>query len=180
MLRQLRMGFTVATGRDMQWVREHVGRKRLHHRTGIDLLPKLAAPLKGHPDANAMVDLRRPGPWDDKNILRWLGVSLTVFFKDYRNMDFNPKRWLDPSYWTYLETNYVYLFLDKPDALQEAAQNYGDTSGAVAWVSISGADLIAHLEANPDKALLYRPGDKAVVLRGGYQGPASVTPAPAG
>jgi len=89
-------------------------------------------------------------------------------------MDFNPRRWLHPKYWTYLETNYVYFFLDQPSALQQAAQNDGDTSGAAAWLSIAGADL----EAHPDKAQLYRPGDKAVALRGGYSGPALVTPTP--
>lgn len=75
-------------------------------------------------------------------------------------------------------TDFVYFFLGEPEDWQVKAQNYGG-SGEFLTVRVRGRDLLA----NPERKIFYRRGlfweaDRAVVVKGGYEGIAQVTPLP--
>lgn len=75
-------------------------------------------------------------------------------------------------------TDYVYFFLGEPEGWQEAAQNYGG-DGEFLTIRVKGSDLLA----DKRRQIFYRRGlfweaDKAVVVKGGYEGPAKVSPLP--
>ena len=64
------------------------------------------------------------------------------------------------------------------EATQIEAQNYGG-DGEFLTIRVRGRDLLA----NPDRKIFYRRGlfweaDRAVVVKGGYEGLARVTPMP--
>jgi hypothetical protein len=75
-------------------------------------------------------------------------------------------------------TDFVYFFLGEPEPWQVAAQNYGG-DGEFTVISVHGRDLLA----DPRRQVFYRRGlfweaDRAVVVKGGYEGPAQVSPLP--
>ncbi len=75
-------------------------------------------------------------------------------------------------------TDFVYFFLGEPQNWQIEAQNYGG-DGEFLTIRVRGRDLLA----NPDRKIFYRRGlfweaDRAVVVKGGYEGLARVTPMP--
>jgi hypothetical protein len=77
-------------------------------------------------------------------------------------------------------TDFVYFFLGEPEAWQVKAQNYGG-DGEFLTIRVRGADLLA----DPRRKIFYRRGlfweaDRALVVKGGYEGPAQVTPLPIG
>jgi len=78
-------------------------------------------------------------------------------------------------------TSYTYFFLGEPNENQLGAQNFRDGSdGDVSTIWIRGEDLLS----DPRRSIFYRTGlfweaDKAVVVKGGYSGPARVSPVPA-
>lgn len=75
-------------------------------------------------------------------------------------------------------TDFVYFFLGEPEPWQVAAQNYGG-EGEFITLRIRGRDLLA----DPARQVFYRRGlfweaDRAVVVKGGYEGLAQATPLP--
>ena len=71
-----------------------------------------------------------------------------------------------------------HFFLGEPEAWQIKAQNYGG-EGEFLTIRVRGRDLLA----DPRRKLFYRRGlfweaDRAVVVKGGYEGLARVTPLP--
>jgi len=75
-------------------------------------------------------------------------------------------------------TNFVYFFLGEPEPWQVAMQNYGG-NGEFTVIRIRGKDLLS----DPRRAIFYRRGlfweaDRAIVVKGGYEGPAQVRPLP--
>jgi len=78
-------------------------------------------------------------------------------------------------------TSYTYFFLGDPNDDQLGAQNFRDgKDGEVSTIHIRGADLLS----DSRRSIFYRTGlfweaDKAVVVKGGYAGPARVSPVPA-
>ena len=76
-------------------------------------------------------------------------------------------------------TDYVYFFLGEPEKWQIDAQNFGG-KGEFLTIRIRGRDLLA----DKRRQVFYRRGlfweaDRAVVVKGGYEGPAEVSPLPA-
>ena len=75
-------------------------------------------------------------------------------------------------------TDFVYFFLGEPEPWQVAAQNYGG-DGEFTVIRVRGADLLS----DPRREVFYRRGlfweaDRAVVVKGGYEGLAQVSPLP--
>jgi len=75
-------------------------------------------------------------------------------------------------------TDFVYFFLGEPEPWQVAAQNYGG-DGEFAVIRVRGPDLLAQ----PGRKIFYRRGlfweaDRAIVVKGGYEGVAQITPMP--
>jgi hypothetical protein len=75
-------------------------------------------------------------------------------------------------------TDFVYFFLGEPADWQVNAQNYGG-DGEFLTIRVRGRDLLA----DPGRKIFYRRGlfweaDRAVVVKGGYEGLARVTPLP--
>lgn len=75
-------------------------------------------------------------------------------------------------------TDFVYFFLGEPEDWQIKAQNYGG-DGEFLTIRVRGRDVLA----DPQRKIFYRRGlfweaDRAVVVKGGYEGLARVTPMP--
>jgi hypothetical protein len=75
-------------------------------------------------------------------------------------------------------TDFVYFFLGEPQDWQIKAQAYGG-DGEFLTIRVRGRDVLA----DPRRKLFYRRGmfweaDRAVVVKGGYEGLARVTPLP--
>ncbi len=70
-------------------------------------------------------------------------------------------------------TDFVFFFLGEPSddqVRQQALRGRGEA----AVIRVRGVDVLA----DPRRRLFWRPQDKAVVVKGGYEGPAQVDPLP--
>lgn len=129
------------------------------------------ARLGGGGFANAIVDLSGDtGPKDG-----WLfGYTLADLFaktlRDHRIVDFRPFRGAAGG----RMVDFVYFFLGEPEPWQVASQALG-AKGLPCTVRVRGADLLA----DPGREIFWRRGlfweaDRAVIVKGGYRGPAQI------
>jgi hypothetical protein len=160
----LKMGFALgvpASREVLQRIRDGV----LVHRTRLANLDRIVTGVMKRADgiANARIKLTGDVGLDPLGLLR-------ATLRDHRVVDFGifsgaADRGM---------TDFVYFFLGEPDEAQMSAQSYGG-SGEFATIRVRGADVLA----DPRRSIFYRRGlfweaDRAVIVKGGYEGPAQV------
>ncbi|MBL6458797.1 hypothetical protein JMJ55_26045 [Belnapia sp. T6] len=165
LLDQIKSGFAlgVPASRD---VLERIRAGVLVHRTRARFLPVLVTGLyRTSPDGFSNARVRMTGDF---------GLSPLDLFKatvrDHRVVDFQVFQGSGGRAFH----DFVYFFLGEPEDWQIGAQNFGG-SGDAAMIRVRGADLLA----DPGRRIFYRRGlfweaDRAVIVKGGYEGPAKV------
>ena len=95
-----------------------------------------------------------------------LQLHFWKFIRDFSVVEWPPFKMKDPDW-----DKFSYLFLGKPSELKRAS----NVQGAPLAVRILGQDLVERV----DRArIFYRPIDGVVGIRGTYEGPALLDPAP--
>ena len=162
----LKFGFSLAVPASDE-VLKRIAEGVLVHRTRLKYLPDLITKVLGRPDdfANCEVSMTGNFGYDPLELAK-------ATLRDHRIVDFDI--FGDSTGKGF--TSFTYFFLGEPDAAQMDAQNYGG-DGEFATIRVRGRDLLS----DPRRKIFYRRGlfweaDKAVVVKGGYEGPAQVTP----
>lgn len=163
-LAALKMGFALGVPASRE-VLESIRGGVLVHRTRIANLDRIVTciPRGGGGFANARIRLTGDVGLDPLGLMR-------ATLRDHRIVDFRIFQGAaDRSM-----SDFVYFFLGEPDQAQLSAQNYGG-SGEFATIGVRGADILA----DPRRSIFYRRGlfweaDRAVIVKGGYEGPARV------
>ncbi|MEE4452460.1 hypothetical protein [Novosphingobium resinovorum] len=170
-VKYLKFGFSMAVPAS-QDILDLIRVGTLVHKTKVKYLSRMIDGVYARPDGQAVYRIDMTGNFGMDPLalmratLRDLRVVNFDVFQDATGKGF---------------TSYTYFFLGEPDADQLGAQAYRDgDDGDVATIRISGADLLS----DPRRSIFYRRGlfweaDKAVVVKGGYSGPAQISPAPA-
>lgn len=166
----LRFGFSLAVPASREVI-EQIRAGTLVHKTKAKYLPAMIKGIHSRPEGQSFYQIDMTGNFgmDPVSLLRATVRDLRVVnldvFQDATGKGF---------------TSYTYFFLGEPDADQLGAQAYRDgDDGEVATIRIRGADLLS----DPRRSILYRRGlfweaDRAVVVKGGYVGPAEISPVP--
>ena len=158
-----RYGFAVATPASpetLALIRAGV----LEHITGVKNVPRIVTRTLRPSNAFANCEVRLTGELHGTN---WL--EFRKLLRDSRVLDWQQ----------FQGTDFVYFFLDTPSAAQRRAQSLGVRAGeALCTIRVRGADLLAF---SPTRVYFRRgvlgwEADKAVIVRGGYRGPAQLTP----
>jgi len=167
----LKFGFSLAVPASQE-VLEQIRAGTLVHKTKAKYLPAMIKGVYGRPEGQQLYQIDMTGNFgmDPVSLLRATLRDLRVVnadvFQDKTGKGF---------------TSYTYFFLGEPNEDQIGAQAFRDGSeGDVATIRIKGSDMLS----DPRCSVLYRRGlfweaDRAVVVKGGYIGPAQITPAPA-
>ncbi|WP_019013718.1 hypothetical protein [Elioraea tepidiphila] len=124
-----------------------------------------------HGFANCVVNLTGDtGPKDG-----WLfGYTLSDLFaktvRDHRIVDFRPFQGAASG----RMVDFVYFFLGEPERWQREAQSLG-SKGLPCTIRVRGVDVLS----DPERELFWRrglfwEGDRAVIVKGGYRGPAQI------
>lgn len=164
LLNALKMGFALGVPASAAVLAE-IRAGILVHRTRRANLECIVTCLPRRPDGFANARIRLTGEVD-KGLLPLLRATL----RDHRVVDPAVFRGAaDRGF-----TDFVYFFLGEPGADQQAAQSYGGR-GEFATIRVRGADMLA----DPRRRIFYRRGlfweaDRAVIVKGGYEGPAQV------
>jgi hypothetical protein len=170
-LQMLKAGFALAVPASPEMIKR-IEAGVLVHRVSIDIARRFV--IKGlisGGDGWANAQVRMTGETGD-GLLHLMRATV----RDYRIVD--------PSVFQGAAdrgfTDFVYFFLGEPEPWQVAAQNYGG-DGEFTVIRVRGRDLLADAR----REVFYRRGlfweaDRAVVVKGGYEGPAQVTPMPGG
>ncbi len=170
-LHGLKAGFALAVPASDE-VKRRIAATVLVHRVRADIAQKFV--IQGpasDPAGWANAQVRLTGETGD-GLLHLMRVTI----RDYRVVD--------PSVFQGAAgrgfTDFVYFFLGEPEDWQLRAQNYGG-EGEFLTIRIQGAAMLA----DSNRQIFYRRGlfweaDRAVVVKGGYEGPARVTPLPHG
>jgi hypothetical protein len=168
LIQMLKAGFSLGVPASREIIDE-IRQGVVVHRTFNKHLTKMITGVIRRPDGFSNCHLKMTG---DFGVGPFDLVRATV--RDYRIVDFGLFQGkADRGF-----TDFVYFFLGEPEAWQVEAQNYGG-SGEVATVRVQGGDLLA----DSCRKIFYRrglfwEGDRAVIVKGGYQGPAQVQPLP--
>lgn len=167
----LKFGFSLAVPASAE-VLDLIRAGTLVHKTKAKYLPAIVKGIYGRPEGHSFYQIDMTGNFgmDPVELLRATLRDLRVVnadvFQDKTGKGF---------------TSYTYFFLGEPDQDQIGAQAFRDGSdGDMATIRIKGSDLLS----DPRRSILYRRGlfweaDRAVVVKGGYTGPAEISPAPA-
>ena len=168
-LNNLKAGFALAVPASPE-IRRKIATGILVHRVSVDIAKRYV--IKGPTSdssgfANAQIRLTGE---TGSGLLHLMRTTI----RDYRVVD--PSVFQEAAGRDF--TDFVYFFLGEPENWQVQAQNYGG-DGEFLTIRIRGSDLLA----NPERRIFYRRGlfweaDRAVVVKGGYEGPARVTPMP--
>lgn len=168
-LQALKVGFALAVPASDEVLRR-IASSVLVHRVSIDVARRFVIKgVIGGGDGWANVRVRLTGETGSG-----LGHLIRSTLRDHRVVD--PSVFQGAAGRGY--TDFVYFFLGEPEPWQVAAQNYGG-DGEFAVIRIRGADVLAQAGIK----VFYRRGlfweaDRAVVVKGGYEGPAQITPLP--
>lgn len=168
-LQALKVGFALAVPASDE-VKRRIASSVLVHRVSIDIARRFVIQgVIGGGDGWANVNIRLTGETGSG-----LGHLIRSTLRDHRVVD--PSVFQGAAGRGY--TDFVYFFLGEPEPWQVAAQNYGG-DGEFAVIRIRGSDVLAR----PGTKIFYRRGlfweaDRAVVVKGGYEGPAQITPLP--
>jgi hypothetical protein len=145
---------------------EAVRRGVLVHRTRVKYLPQIiSSRIARDPVCNARVRLSGDFGFGPAELV------YTSLVRDWRIIDFDVFRGAAGR----RLTDFVFCFLGEPGTAQvrqQALRGRGDA----AVIRIRGSDVLSDAR----RRLFWRPQDKAVVVKGGYEGPANVDPLPAG
>ncbi|HVZ09661.1 MAG TPA: hypothetical protein VHC04_17220 [Rhodopila sp.] len=168
-MNQLKAGFSLAVPVS-DAMRRHIADSVLVHRVSVAIAKRFviqgsASDSTGFPNAR----VRLSGKTGD-GLLHLMRATL----RDHRIVD--PSVFQGAADRDY--TDFVYFFLGEPEDWQARAQNYGG-DGEFLTIRVRGVDLLA----DPRRRIFYRRGlfweaDRVVVVKGGYEGPAKVTPLP--
>lgn len=165
-LDKLKAGFSMAVPASRE-VREKIAEGVLVHRTRLQYVEKIIKGVVRKPDDFANCEIRLTGDFGRSPV-----EMMRATLRDYRIIDPEPfKGTGDRGF-----TDFVYFFLGEPETWQVESQNFGG-SGDFATIRVRGKDLLA----DPRRRIFYRRGlfweaDRAVVVKGGYEGPAKVEP----
>jgi hypothetical protein len=165
LLDQLKSGFALGVPASA----EVLGRIRagvLVHRTRVQYLePMVTGVYRTSPDGFSNARIRMTGDFGQGPL-----DLLKATVRDHRVVDFRPFQGTAGRDFN----DFTYFFLGEPEEWQVEAQNYGG-NGETSTIRVKGADLLS----DPRRAIFYRRGlfweaDRAVIVKGGYEGPARV------
>jgi len=163
-LSALKMGFALGVPASRE-ILDRIRAGILVHRTRLANLDRIVTCIARQTDgfANARIRLTGDVGLDPLGLLR-------ATLRDHRVLDFGVFQGAADRGMS----DFVYFFLGEPDQAQLSAQNYGG-SGEFATIRVRGADILA----DPRRSIFYRRGmfweaDRAVIVKGGYEGPARV------
>lgn len=165
----LKAGFSLAVPASDE-LKRRIAAGILVHRVRVDIakrfvIQELASDSTGFPNAR----VKLTGKTGD-GLLHLMRATI----RDYRVVDPSVFQGTAGRHFT----DFVYFFLGEPEDWQINAQNYGG-EGEFLTIRVRGRDLLD----DPSRGIFYRRGlfweaDRAVVVKGGYEGLARVTPLP--
>ncbi|WP_419729627.1 hypothetical protein [Lichenicola sp.] len=168
------MAFTVGLEKQIDWLSKRLlSPQNLFHYSSYQNLSQFSTPvICNGASGSTSVNLLAP-----KLKLNNPINFVRLFGRDFRNVDLQFRNWLKPSHWTQINQEYTYFFVGEPDQIRLDAQALRVKGlHGLCRIEVKAQDLVSHLQIHNKKRIFFRSGDGVLIILGGYQGPATVTP----